>query len=163
MPSFSKFVVFMCIIILLPLIVNIVDNAIKIFNVLKYKNCISDKIVEFSKREFVDFILEFFERSYKYEFDFKNDDIYLKDGNIYRLLYCDNKSCEKFTINDARKVIGICESKGVKDVFIFTTKILSNDVIDFFKGIGETYDVKYIYGNDLNVNYKEFVCKFYNM
>ena len=37
MPSFSKFVVFMCIIILLPLIVNIVDNAIKIFNVLKYK------------------------------------------------------------------------------------------------------------------------------
>ena len=71
MPSFSKFVVFMCIIILLPLIVNIVDNAIKIFNVLKYKNCISDKIVEFSKREFVDFILEFFERSYKYEFDFK--------------------------------------------------------------------------------------------
>lgn len=163
MPSFSKFVVFMCIIILLPLIVNIVDNIIKIFNILKYKNCISDKILEFSKREFIDFILEFFERSYKYEFYFKNGDIYLNDGDGCRLLYYDNKGCEKFNVNDARKIIGICESKGVKDVFIFTTKILSNDVIDFFKSIGETYNVKYIHGSDLNVNYKEFVCKFYNI
>lgn len=163
MPSFSKFIIFVCIVILLPLIVNMVDNVIKIFNVLKHKNCILDKIVEFSKKEFVDFILEFFERSYDYEFNFQNDDVYLNRGNGCRLLYCDNKNCEKFTINDARKVIGICESKGVKDIFIFTTKILGNDVIDFFKDVSEMYDIKYIHGDDLNLNYKEFVCKFYNI
>lgn len=162
MSSFLKFVIFICLIILLPIILNISDNVIKIFKLLRCKNCVSDKILEFSNREFRDFILEFLEKGYKYEINFENDDVYLNDGNIKRFLYYDNKNCEKFTIYDARNIVGVCESKGERNIFIFTTKILGNDVVDYFNNIKNNYDIKYIHGDDLKLNYEEFICKFYS-
>lgn len=162
MSSFLKFVVFVCLIILLPVILNIFDNVIKILKLLKYKNCVSDKILEFSNREFRDFILEFLERGCKYSISFKENDIYLNDGNVKRFLYYDNENCEKFTIYDARNVIGVCESKGEKNVFIFTTKVLDDVVINYFEDIKVNYDIKYIHGNDLKLDYEEFTCKFYS-
>lgn len=161
MSSFLKFVVFICLIILIPVILNIFDNVIKILKLLKYKRFISDKILEFSNHEFRDFILEFLERGYKYSISFNNEDVYLNDGEVKRFLYYDNENCEKFTIYDARNIVGICESRGEKNIFIFTTKTIDDTAIKYFKEINEDYSIKYIHGGDLKLDYGEFICKFY--
>lgn len=161
MPSFSKVVLFIFAIISLPIVLSIIDNIAKIIKIIGYKNYVCDKMVDLSKGEFKEFALEFFERSYKYKINKDEENTYLYDGEVNRLLYCDNESCEKFTLSNARKLIGIFESKGIKNAVIFTTKILNDEVIEYFKKISNEYNIKYIHGEDLNVNYKEFVYKYY--
>ncbi len=164
MHSFSKFIVFVCIIMLMPLIVNIVDNFLKIFNIYNEKNMVGDKLVDFNKDEFIRFILEFFERKYKSTYVLKNDnEIYLKDEEVEKFLYYDNHGCGEFTLSDILKLIGVCESKGITDIFIFTTKFLDSKVLDYIKDISDTYSIDYIHGKDLNLNYNDFVYKFYSI
>ena len=163
MLSFSKVILFVFIIISLPILLSIFDNINKIINILRYKNYVSDKMIDLSKKEFQDFAVEFFERSYKYKIKTDKEDVYLHSGESQRLLYCNNESCENFTLDDARKLIGLCESKGVKDVFIFTTKILTDQVIKYFQHVSNTYSIKYIHGKDLSMNYKEFIYKYYDV
>lgn len=161
MLNFSRFVIFICLIILLPIILNIVDNAVKIFNMLVYRNSMYNKIIQFSEKEFLDFVIEFFSRRYRYEFTFKGEDVYLKDGLNDVWLYFENESCDILNADDACKILGLCESRGINDVFIFTTRNLSKDTINFFEKINDEYNIRYIHKKDLDVSYKEFVYKFY--
>lgn len=163
MLNFSKFVIFIGLIVLLPTILNIVDNIIKISNILTHKNYICDKIVQLSRKEFLDFLLEFFDRKYRYDFNIRDEDVYLKDGNIEMWLYYDNSNCYNLNIDDARKIIGLLESKEVNNMFIFTTRNIGDEVADFFKKISNVYNIKYLHKHDLNVGYAEFIYKFYNL
>ncbi len=161
MPNFSKFIIFICVIILLPVIVNIVDNIIKILNILKFKNSVVNNLCDFDNKEFLDFILEFVNRSYGYSFEKHEDSIYLNDGKNLIFLYYNNENFDNLNLSDMRKLIAYFESKGVKDIFIFTTKTLNSDVIDYLEKIKNDYKIKYIHGKDLDLDYKEFVHKYY--
>ena len=163
MLSFSKVLIFIFIIISLPMILNIVDNIGKILKILTNKNHVLDKMIDLTKKEFNDFALEFFQRSHNYEIEIRDNDIYLCRGESSRLLYCNNENSGNFNIDSARKLIGLCESKGVNDLFIFTTKILKDEVISYFQKISHIYNIKYVHGIDFNLNYKEFVSKYYRV
>lgn len=163
MPNFSKFTIFICVIIILPVIVNIVDNIIKIFDVVKFKNSVLNNLSKFDDREFLDFVLEFVNRSYGYSFEKNENDVYLNDGGVSSFLYYNNDNCDNLNILDIRKLIAFFESKGVKDIFIFTTKILTSDAVEYLESIKNDYRIKYIHGEDLNLNYEEFIHKYYEI
>lgn len=155
-----KLIIFLFIVISLPAILNIIDNLIKIVALISYNEIVSNKILEFSKIEFIDFILEFLIRAYKYDYYIDNDDIYLCIDDNEFLLYYNNKSCGEFTLDDALEVIALCESKGIDSVFIFTSKVINDQVKEFLDNFS-LYDIKYIHGLDLNLNYQELVLKYY--
>lgn len=160
MLNFSKFSLFISILVILPILVNIAENLIKIFNSFTQEIFILSEIVNFDNNEFCDFVLEFLDRAYDYKFEIKDNDIYLYDKINEWFLYSDNKNDGNITLYDIRNIIGICESKGCRNVFIFTTGIISENVRDFlnsFKG----YNFKYIHGGDLKISYIELVDKFY--
>lgn len=162
MLNFPKFVIFICLIMMLPMILNIVDNTVKIFNMFVQRNSICNKIMQLSEKEFLDFVIEFFGRRFGYEFAFKGEDIYLKDGSNEVWLYFENKNCENLNSDSARKILGLCESRGINDIFIFTTRNLSDEAIEFFEKVSGNYRVRYVHKKDLDVSYTEFVCKFYS-
>ena len=118
-------------------------------------------LCKFNQKEFLDFAIEFLSRTYGFTNQLTDENIYLFDGKIYRFLYYNNSDCDKFHILDARKLIAFFESKGVKKIFIFTTKIFTDEVVNYFESLKIDYDIKYIHGNDLDLNYKELVFKYY--
>lgn len=161
MPNFFKFLIFVCFIVMLPVILNIIDNVAKIINIVNFKNSVLKNLCKFNEKEFLDFALEFLNRTYGFINESKEDCVYLCNGKTSRFLYYNNDDCDKFDILDARKLIAFFESKGVKQVFIFTTKIFTDDVIKYFESLKIDYDIKYIHGNDLDLNYRELVSKYY--
>lgn len=161
MLNFSRFTLFVLVLIILPMIVNIVDNIVKILRGLGSKNYLYSKMVEFDDREFIDFILEFLVRAYKYQFRFVDQDIYIVIDNQEWLLYADNRDCELLSMYDIRNIIGICESKGSNNVFIFTTKIFDSRVVESINSGDIGCNIKYFQGGDFKLYYNEFVEKFY--
>lgn len=146
---------------MLPMILNIIDNLVKISNMFFRRDRLYNKVVHLSKKEFLEFVLEFFDRKYGYSFNFCGEDVYLLHKNRNIWLYCDNDNCEILNVDDARKILGLSESKGISDIFIFTTKSLSDEAVGFFRSVENDYVVRYICKKDLDVNYTEFVNKFY--
>lgn len=161
MLSFSRFILFILILIILPILVNIVDNLVKIIRMIGNRNYLNSKLMEFDGREFNDFILEFLDRAYKYEFKCVGDDTYIVIDNINWLLYKDNTNCESMGMYDIRNVIGVCESKGINNVFIFTTKVIDNEVKEFINSQDIGYNIKYFHGEDMELYYNNLVEKFY--
>ncbi len=76
------------------------------------------------------------------------------------VLYYDNSTCNVLSLYDVRNIIGICESKGCKNIFIFTTGIINDDIRSFLDRI-YSYKFKFIHGEDLKLDYSQLVNKFY--
>ena len=79
MLNFYGFMIFICVLIILPILINIFDNLFNIFKILNNRISVLDKVLEFDNMELSDFALEFLMRAYNYRFKIKNDSIYLYD------------------------------------------------------------------------------------
>ncbi len=160
MLNFYGFMIFICVLIILPILINIFDNLFNIFKILNNRISVLDKVLEFDNMELSDFALEFLMRAYNYRFKIKNDSIYLYDDFCEWFLYYDNNTCNVLSLYDVRNIIGICESKGCKNIFIFTTGIINDDIRSFLDRT-YSYKFKFIHGDDLKLDYSQLVNKFY--
>ncbi len=161
MLNIPRFLIFLFILIVLPIIVNIVDNIVKILTSFNKRVYINGKILEFNERELRDFIVEFLERSYNYKFRYDNEDIYIIDKDKEMMLYYNNIDSSTLDLYELRNILAIGESRGTYNIFIFTTKVLSNDALEFINSKDMGYNIKYIHGNDLKLYYDELIVKFY--
>lgn len=160
MLNFYGVLIFICVLIMLPILFNIFDNLLNIFKILNNKVFILNKVLEFNDLEFSDFALDFLTRAYNYKFEIKNNDIYLYDDICKWLLYYDNRNSNILNLHDIRNIIAIFESKGCKNIFIFTTSIISDSIRSYLDSMND-YKFKIIHGEDFKLDYNQLVSKFY--
>ena len=63
MLNFYGFMIFICVLIILPILINIFDNLFNIFKILNNRISVLDKVLEFDNMELSDFCFRIFNAS----------------------------------------------------------------------------------------------------